>query len=178
MSDVVKPPIHGRDHRPGGSDPIPGNDNPWARRKLTADQTIPDSADTAITFDTDVNHYTDYYTLALLGGFNAIKVLKPGLYSFLCRVACHTLATEFIIDLNPYDAGAVQTELFSYTQGISTMAAANRQEGFAELTLRMPANAYVGVQIRHNAGTSKTIGNGTFLEARYLGIVTTTDRGW
>ena len=28
MSDVVKPPIHGRDHRPGGSDPIPNIQGP------------------------------------------------------------------------------------------------------------------------------------------------------
>lgn len=31
MSDAVKPQMHGRDHRPGGSDPIPGLTNPWIR---------------------------------------------------------------------------------------------------------------------------------------------------
>lgn len=82
MSDTLKPALHGREHCPGGEDPIPclNSDIPWIRRNLTTDVTIGSGGnDIVLEYDTTVGS-DDYATYFATTNANNIKILQAGVY--------------------------------------------------------------------------------------------------
>src|SRR5574337_1533118 len=89
--------MHGRDHRPGGSDPIPGfGVISWARLDEISGGSlvdVPSETNVQVPLNT-VSANTDS-SLFDTGTANQIKVLKAGLYSITARTAWNTYALAF-----------------------------------------------------------------------------------
>jgi len=84
MSDAVKPALHGRDHCPGGVDPIPCFGYPYIFRKHENGQTIEAGSVEYIGWDDD-----DFDEGA--GFFSTddnftCNIIGPGVFDFLCGV--------------------------------------------------------------------------------------------
>lgn len=77
--------MHGRDHRPGGTDPIVGFPyNDWVIASTTL--SVPDSTDTSLGFSS-ITHQTDdgsVYGIDTGGALDAIAMLQVG--SYLVRI--------------------------------------------------------------------------------------------
>lgn len=75
-------PLHGRDHRPGGADPIPATQK-WARYSSTTSFTT-SSGDHFEYLDIDSGSYsTNASTTFSTGGSTAIQILEYGTYVFV-----------------------------------------------------------------------------------------------
>lgn len=90
MSDALKPQLHGRDHRPGGRDPIPQSSSlivPWARLGGGA-ATVPNNTWTNLAFREAMSYNEvaagfaagDIFNLEDLGSRFRITLEMDGLY--------------------------------------------------------------------------------------------------
>lgn len=185
MSDAVKPQMHGRDHRRGGADPIPGLDTaPWVRLKvLDTGQTWGAQTNQVVLFD-DATYSLDpdgssYFGTANLSGTAAYVHPKvSGLYQMTFRsypspsplsgygIAFN--ATDW--DLTNYYETFVPGSSTAVTTGIPINTSG---AGYAELTFRSGTADYSGAttywnMILYSFSSTFLIGDGTYWEIRYL----------
>jgi hypothetical protein len=157
-------------HRPkteGGTDPI--FETPWARRRRRSSQSIGTGGLVNLTYTDDTNDFPTEFEIATIGGNQSIRVLKGGMYSILCRVAWESPNDfEFVIDLNIYPDG--NPDIYSYP--FSTIEIANnyRSAGTGAMDIRMEVNQWVTVFLVHEAGASRNVADGTYLEVRRLPV--------
>lgn len=176
---------HGRTHCPGGHDPIPCLDNtvPWARRRLRSNQTIQSGVLTSIDFDDDTNDYTDDFTLVTVSGQGkGIRVESDGVYVMLFRVIKSVVGvwTDHVLDINNFGPTTdVEYELFSYPMAGSIIGMNERNASACTLVTRIKENSRVVPFILHQAGSDRTITDGTFFEMfRLSPNVTVTGLDW
>ncbi len=81
-------PMHGKQHCPGGPDPIPClSFSTFRACNFTDELLVPDNNETDLTFDSWENNDENIFDVALTGGkLITILLLKEGVYSMNCRV--------------------------------------------------------------------------------------------
>lgn len=195
MSKTVVP-IHAEDHRPvgwagaddpGGPDPLRFQNAPRARGKVLTTRTIPNGTlmhimgSTGVSFDEELNDDPDIFSFITIGGNGrAIRVHKDGLYTVLCRVACGTLATPFIIDFNHFLVDDIFYELYSYPNSIDQIAVDFRLAGSHCITHRVHHETAIFPLMAHTAGANRTIVEGSFFEVIHHSepIMSVADLSW
>jgi len=96
MPDVVQPAMHGRDHCPGGSDPIPCLQGVCIRATYVpaGGLTIATATETFINFDTWENESAVVFGETLSGGdLQKISLLQIGVYSINAGILWDTQFT-------------------------------------------------------------------------------------
>lgn len=181
MGDAVKPALHGRDHLPGGTDPIPGlNDNaPWARRILTSNEDIASGTnDELIIWDADDINDPDYFTAT---STTVLTVDVDGLYEISGELMWDSSKIEgSVVTLN-----ANTTPGFFWNKGFYDEQNAGHtiehSQAFS-FQRRLEAGTGLRLYVVHFAGVTRTIqgsagGNDSYMEVRYLGSYTGTAPG-
>jgi hypothetical protein len=149
------------------------------RRRRRADQTIGSGGLVAIDFD-DSDTNTAFFQSDTVSGEDSIKVLQGGLYSVLARICIGVggtpLEVPFAISLNYYpDANP---DIYPYVFSVGQLALDYEGTGAAGMDIRLEENQEVTLLIVHEAGGDRTIGDGTFLEVRYLGPINLDGLDW
>jgi len=175
-----KPRHHGRDHLPGGEDPIPGltgGNLPWCRVRMWANasnQSINANSETLMRFNDVQSDDPDgvFTGVALNGVTDGIRVNQDGLYLIRARMywasaSCPAAATIALngIDADhfaPYNVGQVDT---------SSLTA-----GFVSTWARLEATEKVYVSVTQFDGAARELfgDGGNFLELCRIGSVSVT----
>jgi hypothetical protein len=149
------------------------------RRRRRADQTIAAGGLVSIDFDDDDTN-TAFFQSDTVSGEDTIKVLQGGLYSCLARVTQGVSGTPidvpFMISLHFYPDG--NPDIFAYSFTVGQEAVDYLACGTAAMDIRLLDNQEVSFLMAHDAGGSRTIGDGTFLELRYLGPINLDGLDW
>jgi hypothetical protein len=149
------------------------------RRRRRADQTIAPGGLVSIDFDDDDTN-TAFFQSDTVSGEDSIKVLQGGLYSCLARVTQGVSGTPidvpFMISLHFYPDG--NPDIFAYSFTVGQEAVDYLACGTAAMDIRLLDNQEVSFLRAHDAGGSRTIGDGTFLELRYLGPINLDGLDW
>lgn len=174
----VKPTIHGRDHCPGGSDPIPCLDTPtalgdvpWARiyQIQSPIQSIPNNATQTITFSLETNNYTSHFTTDLAA--EQIGVVNKGYYGIRFGLDWGLNNNEsVIVELRTTGAAGHYSAHFPYTRGAVTMPNGEAVQT-VNYAVRLPAGGLVQLFVHHDIGASRDI-VAAYLEVYYLGTFT------
>lgn len=104
MSDAVKPQMHGRDHRPGGADPIPGALCAWVRRVFTTASATPNITwggtntlghlDGGTESHASVTGSDDWQTYFDFPSSSQTRILVPGIYIISGQIHWDSPTTE------------------------------------------------------------------------------------
>lgn len=160
MSDSVKPQMHGRDHRAGGSDPIPGLEGPWCRLSgVTASSTVLSGISTQLVF---LNTYNDDATFYQVNSSREIQVLKDGLYSIQGQANWGSYVSDREI-YSVYNAATIGL------QGIGVSVSPWNDYTMVSDIQRFSANDKVTLWVHQDSGGAHTIGGDEcHLEVRYV----------
>ena len=170
---AYKSPMHGRDHCPGGADPIPcwplGG---WARRSKGADasnQVIPNNSVSTITFNHDYNMGAgESGESYFLSTGNNLRVLVHGIYIITAEVIWVESATFDVgISISDGLAGAGH-----YFAGAKTGATTISQA--LTFVHNYAANTNLALQVLQSSGSDKNV-DAAFLHAWFLGGYTGTE---
>ena len=147
-SDTLKPAKHGRDHCPGGEDPIPClTTGQWIVLKdIAGGQTFPVDTDTVIVFDTEVNDYPSTFDTSLFGPDLAnVLILEDGVYSMHGNLPLDQLnVVEHTIDIITIDP--ITGPQFARTTAQLAHSATGPNVSGADtwgITTRLPAGAII-----------------------------------
>lgn len=165
---VPKPAKHGRDHCPGGEDPIPCFSNSWIRRRLTTGRVSCSSGNqTNITPYDDVVGATDYETQFSTPTAHQIKVLNSGIYIVSVQMLWSSFDGDRILVLN---------DGFSWSAGFLFSRATGWETSMHTFTLmhRYPANQTINLSMQQSSGSAQTVGPGYF-EVMRIGSYTGPD---
>lgn len=172
---AYKPDKHGRDHCPGGEDPIPclGGTPVFHAYQDSTFQSIPDGATTVLLFDTWTISDESVYDVTLVGSqTSGAELFKAGVYTFTCCMewAANWNATMFLSLLSDYD--------FSQVAGFPGSAGGWVGSPTASFTLCMPAPfepvpGAMGVSwtVRQHSGVARNTDFGTFMQCHYHGPI-------
>lgn len=181
---AYKPPIHGRDHCLGGSDPIPAtclsSSPPWARRRVyaQANQSIPSGTETNVTMDNFQTSDAATFSAWDSGTEDGITPLVAGLYSIQMRLYWSQWPGDQEMTINGIDPDAFAG--FTIGRGTNTNTLVNA----GALVVRLAANQHLYMSTYHLFGSARNLfggagaGGGSFFEMAFLGITTLTDRDW
>lgn len=176
-----KPRHHGRDHLPGGEDPIPnfpGGDLPWCRVRMwnnETNQVIHSGTETQMHFnDVQSDDPGGVFTGVATGGISdGITVNSDGLYLVRARMYWASGAgppAEAVISLNGIDWDRFAPYLGAQLMGDTLTT------GMVSTWARLEATQDIAVTVLHNKGSDAELygSGGNFLEIARVGAATVT----
>lgn len=170
---AYKPDKHGRDHCPGGEDPIPCLGTEWVQRVKTTDQGITSSTnDTEVTWEagmTGSDFHTTYFEIVVPTD-KTIRILKSGIYEITGQFQWSANKVEgSVITLNGSN--------FTWNKGFyDAQNAGHTIEHNQTFTYRrrIEASTTLKLYVVHFAAATRTIEN-AWWEIHHVGSYTGAD---
>lgn len=119
MSDAVKPQLHGRDHRAGGRDPIPGiGAVDWAVANSGDNEVVSDKTLTNIAYaSVDVPTHSKCFQVGATGATKPIDIIRSGWYIFYLEATPGGAGVAGVYTVGLSFSGSGFPYNFSYSAG-------------------------------------------------------------
>lgn len=181
---ATKPAMHGRDHCPTGSDPIPcWPAGQWARRRQlnNTDQTITTATSTNVTLTNFLTSSASTFAAYDAGSIDGIKILQDGLYSVNFRLWWSTWPGNHVCWIEGVDDPSFAAGNLGFAMVDSNIGNDNLNLA-GSFTARLAVNQIIYLIVRHAFGSDRALEGigGTYMEIVQLatGLDMTERRGF